>query len=61
MRAFHLQLFAEERTEPATPRKRQKTREEGQVARSQDLGAAVVILVGLLARCLLSRSGGLPP
>jgi flagellar biosynthetic protein FlhB len=49
MRTFRLQLFAEERTEPATPRKRQKTREEGQVARSKDLGAAVVILVGLLA------------
>ncbi len=44
---FNLQLFAEERSEPATPRKRQKTREEGRTAKSQDLGAAVVLLAGL--------------
>ncbi|MCF7935510.1 MAG: flagellar biosynthesis protein FlhB [Synergistales bacterium] len=53
-RAFDLQFFAEEKTETATPRKRRKSREEGQVARSQDLGAAVVILVGLLAILLLA-------
>jgi len=47
LRPFNLQLFAEERSEPATPRKRQKTREEGRTAKSQDLGAAVVILGGL--------------
>ncbi len=46
-RSFNLQIFAEERSEPATPRKRQKTREEGRTAKSQDLGAAVVILGGL--------------
>ena len=44
---FNLQLFAEERSESATPRKRQKTREEGRTAKSQDLGAAVVLLGGL--------------
>ena len=54
MKAFHprlfdLQFFAEERTEPATPRKRQKSREEGRMAKSQDLSAAVVIITGLLA------------
>lgn len=46
---FDLQFFSQERTEPATPRKRRKEREEGRVAKSQDLGAATVILVGLLS------------
>ncbi len=46
---FELQFFAEERTEPATPRKRQKSREEGRMAKSQDMSAAVVIITGLLA------------
>ncbi|MDR1916548.1 MAG: flagellar biosynthesis protein FlhB [Synergistaceae bacterium] len=50
---FDIQFFAEERTEPATPRKRQKSREEGQMAKSQDLSAAVVIISGLLAVYLL--------
>ncbi len=48
-RVFYLQFFAEEKTEAATPRKRQKTREEGQVAKSQDLSASVVLISGLLA------------
>lgn len=43
-----IQFFAEEKSEPATPRKRQKAREEGQVTKSQDLTAAVVIASGLL-------------
>lgn len=45
----------DERTEPATPRRRAEAREQGQVARSQDLGAAVVLLAGLL---VLNYSGG---
>ena len=45
---FDIQFFAEERTEPATPRKRSKERQEGRVAKSQDLDAAVVIISGLL-------------
>jgi flagellar biosynthetic protein FlhB len=53
-RRFDLQFFAEERTEPASPRKRQKTRGEGQVAKSQDLSAAVVILTGLVVVYLTS-------
>ena len=48
MRRFDLQLFAEEKTEPATPRRREKAREEGQVCQSKDLNAVVEILVGLL-------------
>lgn len=43
----------DERTEPATPRRRQETRDKGQVARSQDLSAAVLLLVGLIALRLI--------
>lgn len=52
---FDLQFFSQERTEPATPRKRRKEREEGRVAKSQDLGAAAVILVGLFALMVFGR------
>ena len=48
MRDFDLQLFGEEKTEPATPRRREKAREEGQVCQSKDLNAVVEILVGLI-------------
>ena len=48
MRRFDLQLFGEEKTEPATPRRRVKAREEGQVCQSKDLNAVVQILAGLL-------------
>ncbi|NMD34585.1 MAG: EscU/YscU/HrcU family type III secretion system export apparatus switch protein, partial [Planctomycetes bacterium] len=41
-----------ERTERATPRKRQEARERGQVARSADL-AAGVLLLGAFAALLL--------
>lgn len=43
-----------ERTEPASPRKRQEAREKGQVARSADLNTAVVLLGATLALHLLS-------
>ncbi len=52
IRLTGLQFFSQEKTEPATPRKRQKEREEGRVAKSQDLGAGVVILAGLLVMVL---------
>lgn len=39
-----LQLFAGEKTEKATPRKRQETRKKGQVFRSTDLISAFIIL-----------------
>lgn len=39
-----LQLFAEEeKTEEATPHKKRQVRQKGQVARSSDLNAALVI------------------
>lgn len=45
---------SENRTERPTPRKLQKAREKGQVARSREVPAAVVLLGGLL---LISYSG----
>ncbi|MBN2713106.1 MAG: flagellar biosynthesis protein FlhB [Planctomycetes bacterium] len=39
---------AGERTEEATPRRRQKERERGRVAKSRDLSAALVLLGGML-------------
>ena len=41
--------YADERTEPPTPRRRQESRRRGQVARSQDLTAAVPLLAGFVA------------
>ena len=38
----------EEKTQPATPRRRQEARERGHVARSTDLSAAVLLLAALL-------------
>ncbi|MFO0865823.1 MAG: EscU/YscU/HrcU family type III secretion system export apparatus switch protein [Gemmataceae bacterium] len=43
------------RTEPATPRKRQEAREQGQVAVSQDLYAGAMILVGVAVLALAGR------
>ena len=52
---------AGERTETPTPRKRLDARERGQVAKSQDLAAAVILLGGLLALDFFGQSimGGL--
>lgn len=55
LNSFDLQMFAEERTEPATPRRRRRVREEGQVARSPELNAFVIIGVGLLSFLFLER------
>lgn len=50
-----LQLFAQEKTERATPKKRQETRKKGQVAKSMDLPAACILLFSFLS---LSMFGG---
>ena len=39
---------SQEKTEPATPRRRRESRQEGQVARSPDLTAACVLLASML-------------
>lgn len=51
---FQLQLFAEEKTEEATPKRREEARKKGQIAKSPELGLAV----GILAACLLLKSLG---
>lgn len=42
---FNLQLFSGEKTEPATPKKRQESRKKGQVAKSQEIPAAMIMLM----------------
>jgi flagellar biosynthetic protein FlhB len=44
------------KTEPATARRRQEARESGQVARSGDLTTAVLLIVGLLALSMTAQS-----
>lgn len=41
---LNLQLFAQDKTEPPTPKRRRDARRKGQVAKSQDLGTALVLL-----------------
>ncbi|MFS1518390.1 flagellar biosynthesis protein FlhB [Bacillus sp. SCS-151] len=43
-----LQFFAGEKTEKATPKKRQESRKKGQVAKSQDVNTAIVLFVVFL-------------
>ena len=50
---FELQFFGEERTEEATPHKREKVREEGRVCVSKDLNAAAGIITALLGLAML--------
>lgn len=53
---FDLQLFSDEKREPATPRRRQLAREQGQVFSSQELsGAASFIAVVFLMRIAFGR------
>ncbi|MDI3537978.1 MAG: flagellar biosynthesis protein FlhB [Bacillota bacterium] len=50
LRHFNLQLFAgEEKTEPATPHRRQEARRKGQVFHSLELNAAAVLLASSMA------------
>lgn len=42
-----LQLFADEKTEEATPHRRQDARKKGQVAKSTDLNAALVLVASM--------------
>src|SRR6059058_5571358 len=45
-----------DKTHEATPYRRQKAREEGQVVRSQDLASAGLLIAGLLVLWYFSRS-----
>ncbi|MBB3125897.1 flagellar biosynthetic protein FlhB [Paenibacillus rhizosphaerae] len=51
-----LQLFGGEKTEKATPKKRQDTRKKGQVAKSQDLTGAVVLLASFFSLLMFGSS-----
>jgi flagellar biosynthesis protein FlhB len=44
---------AGEKSQDATPHRRQQAREEGQVAKSQDLGSAVLLVVALMGLMML--------
>ena len=48
----------QDRTEQATPRRREEARERGQVATSSDLGQAVLLLTGILVLWYTSRQLG---
>ncbi|CAG7623674.1 flagellar biosynthesis protein FlhB [Paenibacillus allorhizosphaerae] len=48
-----LQLFSGEKTEPATPKKRQEARKKGQVAKSMELPAAFILFFSFLSFYLL--------
>lgn len=50
---FDLQLFNQEKTEDATPKRKQEARKKGQVAKSVDLNSAFVILAACFAIKLL--------
>jgi flagellar biosynthetic protein FlhB len=45
--SMNLQLFAQERTEKPTPRRRQKARERGQVVASRELNSVIVLFTAL--------------
>ncbi|NMA61629.1 MAG: flagellar biosynthesis protein FlhB [Firmicutes bacterium] len=48
-----LQFFSSEKTEPATPRRREEARKKGQVAKSAEVGTAIMVLTGFLALHIL--------
>ncbi len=45
-----------DKSQEATPHRRQQAREQGQVARSQDLGSAVLLIAGLLVLLAMGKS-----
>lgn len=51
-----LQLFSEERTEAATPKRKREAREKGQVAKSKEIVTAAVLLAGFLAMRIFASS-----
>ena len=51
---INLQLFGE-KTEPATPKRRQELRQKGQIPRSRELVTAVVLLISFFSMRFLSK------
>jgi len=54
-----LQFFAGEKTEKATPKKRQESRKKGQVAKSQEVATAMVMLFCFTLLFFLGKSMGI--
>ena len=46
---FDIQLFAGEKTEPATDKRREEARESGNIMKSQDLESVIVLIVAFIA------------
>ena len=53
---INLQLFAEERTEPATAKRRREAKEKGQVAKSKEIVTAVLLLATFLSIRIFAKS-----
>ena len=53
---INLQLFAEEKTEPATQKKRSDARQKGQVAKSRELITAMLLLVTFMTLRIFAAS-----
>lgn len=51
-----LQFFAAEKTEKATPRRREEEREKGRVAKSQDVNTAILLLFTFIMLAVYGRS-----
>ncbi|WP_135547179.1 flagellar biosynthesis protein FlhB [Paenibacillus cymbidii] len=51
--SLDLQLFAQEKTEPATPKKRSEARKKGQVAKSGEIPSSFILLFGFLSFAML--------
>lgn len=47
-RSFNLQLFSQEKTEKATPKKRKESRDKGQVLHSKEINTALLVLGSIL-------------
>ena len=56
MLAFELQRFAEDKTEKATPRRRQKSIQEGNIPKSRDLVSSISFLVALFVLKFFAQS-----
>lgn len=53
-RFLDLQYFSQEKTEQATPKKRQDSRKKGQVAKSSDVNTAIILLIVFLFLWLIA-------
>ncbi|MBU8906996.1 flagellar biosynthesis protein FlhB [Desertibacillus haloalkaliphilus] len=56
--SIDLQYFAQEKTEKATPKKKQETRKKGQVPKSNDVNTAIILLVVFLFLWLIGAMVG---